>query len=165
MAWMPDEERPRWAQQLSDEQWSRIGELLEDGYPAAEIARQVDLPAEKRRSLQLYVRQHGPRRRLTRFAEFKDALLANVEEFGGSFSRALTAIAQAAVDPNTKTTTQLRAIEAMTNFTAVLNKMMGDERTAEADRKREERSEDDRVDPNSIVRSVLAHYGVDVEHK
>lgn len=154
-------DKPRWAQTLTEEQWTRINELIDDGFPAANIAQLVKLPDGKLRSLQVYVRRCGPRRRLSKFAEFKDALLGQVEQFGGSFSRALTAIAQAAVDPDTPTKTQLRAIEAMTNFTAVLNKMMGDERNAENERQRDTRGSPGAVDPATMIQRVLEHYGVD----
>ena len=154
-----DNARPRWARELSEQQWDTIHTLMDEGYPAAAIRQKADVPNSQRRSLELYVRRHGPRRRLTRFAAFKEALLGNVEEFGASFTQALTMIARMAVDPDVKSTTQLRAIEAMTQFTSVLNKLMDADRAEESARQREE-GKTGGIDPSDIVRRVLDEYDV-----
>jgi len=154
---------PRWAAELGEKKWTRIGELIGDGFPAAEIARQVKLPPDKLRSLQVYVRRQGPRRRLTRFAEFKDALLGDVERFGGNFARALTTIAELAVSPETDPKLQVRALRAMNQFTFVLSKMM------EGDQAADERDADVRVEVHGKRKKLSADaiakiqniYGVD----
>ena len=153
--------RPRWAKELSETQWTRINTLVDEGQPAALIARRVKLDGSKLRSLQLHVRKHGPRRRLTRFAEFKEALLGNVEEFGGSFARALTTIAEMAVSPEVGPALQVRALRAMNQFTYVLNKMMeGDAKDMrDADVRVEVRDKREKLSSDAIEK-IKSIYGI-----
>ena len=127
---MKDEEArevPRWAEVLEEEIWRRINELLDAGWRTMDIVRELGIPKEKVRSLQIYVQKHGPRRRLVQFARFKDALLSQIEEFGDDLAQSLSVIAALAVSNKTKSTTQVRALEAMTEFAKVLRRIMQDD--------------------------------------
>ena len=151
---------PRWARPLGEETWQRINELIDAGWATMDIVRELSIPEKKIRSLQLFVQRNGPRRRLTRFAAFKDALLTQIEEFGADLVESLGVIAQLATSPATKPATQVRALEAMTNFTNVLTRMMGEDAKAEEKRQLEE-SGTQKIDVNTLVARVLERYGVD----
>ena len=118
------QERPRWARDLADKMWRRINELLEKGWRTMDIVRELEIPEAKVRSLHVYVRKFGPQRRLNQFARFKDALLRGVEDLGVEMIDGLKVTAALAVSNNTKSSVQIRAIEAMTNFTNVMQRMM-----------------------------------------
>lgn len=124
----PDnQERPRWAEGLSESTWQRINELLEKGWRTMDIVRELEIPDVKVRSLQQYVQKYGPQRRLNQYARFKDAVLGRIDEFGADLVKALSVTAALAVSNKTKSSVQIRAIEAMTNFTNVLQRMMQQE--------------------------------------
>ena len=118
---------PRWARELAVEVWDRINELVDAGWKTMDIAREVSIPESKVRSLQAYVQRFGPRRRLVQFAKFKDALVSQIEEFGGDMVRSLSVLAALAISNKTKPDTQVRAFEAMTRFTNMLKGMMADD--------------------------------------
>ena len=109
------------------------------------------------------MRKNGPRRRLIQFARFKDALLTQIEEFGEEMVKSLTMIAALAVSDETKPSVQVRAVEAMTEFTKVLRRVMQDDMATEDERKREAEQKDQPVDPSEAVRRVLREYGVPVD--
>lgn len=162
MAKMQDKEIPRWAQNLRAGTWERIGELLYDGHDTMDVVRMLKLPESKIRSLQIHARKYGPRRRLSIFAKFKDALLDGATNLGPDFARAMTFVAANAVNPDVKESTQQQACSLMIKFAETLAKMMAGEETAEKEREREERERGQigKIDPNEAVRRVLAEYGV-----
>lgn len=152
-----DEAIPRWARELGVETWERINELLHDGWDTPDIVRELNVPSSKLRSLQLYARKFGPRRRLILFDRFKQKLLEGAVEFSPEFAQALSLIAQKAVSPKVKDSTQVRAAELLTQFTKALSGMMAVDEEAEAKRG-EERS--GKVDRDEVVREILDVYGL-----
>jgi len=156
---MADKARPRWAAELSDQTWERVNDLIDMGWSAADIRRETKLPAAKLRSLQIYVRKCGPRRRLMQFATFKDALLGGAVECSDTFAQTLGMIAALAVNPETPPLRQMRAFEAMTTFANVLRKLVEPDAEAEAKRAREGKGAS-KADPAEVVRDVLAIYGI-----
>ena len=149
---------PRWAAQLGEGTWSRINELIDAGWRTPDIAREVRLPESKLRSLQMYVRKAGPRRRLVQFAEFKNRVLERIGEFGPQLVDSLSVIAAMAVSSETKPAVQVRALEAMTNFVNTLSRMMGEDAKEEESRRRDEKG-GPVLDVSEVVRNVLAAYG------
>ena len=151
---------PRWARELGPETWCRINELLDEGWKTMDIARELSIPEEKRRSLQLYVQKHGPRRRLAQFARFKDAVLGQIDRFGADMVKALSVTAAMAVSNETKPAVQVRAIEVMNNFANMLQRMMAVDQQSEESRQRDEERQGQTIDPAEAVRRVLSQYGV-----
>ena len=151
---------PRWASELGEERWERINDLLYDGWDTMDIVRELELPQPKVRSLQLYARKFGPRRRVQLFAEFKDALIGGAAELGPDFVKALRLIAANAVSEEVKESTQRKACELMTEFTKVITKLAAGDEAAEAERQQEERTTDERLDASAVMRQVLDRYGV-----
>ena len=100
---------PRWAEELGDKTWERINELLDGGWKTMDIVRELSIPNDKRRSLQLYVQRHGPRRRLVQFARFKDAVLAQIETFGAQLVKGLSVTAALAVEGDQPLSRRLQA--------------------------------------------------------
>ena len=45
-------EIPRWARELGDEAWEKINERLDEGFDTMDIARELNIPQSKIRSLQ-----------------------------------------------------------------------------------------------------------------
>lgn len=125
---------PRWAAPLGTETWDRINELLHDGWDTMDIVRAVELPKEKVRSLQVYARKFGPRRRLLLFAKFKDALLEGAAAMGDDFARAMSLVAANAVSEDVKPSTQQKACALMTEFAKTISKMMATDEQGEAER-------------------------------
>jgi len=138
--------------------WARINELLDGGWKPTDIVRELSIPAEKTRSLQLYVQRHGPRRRLVQFGRFKDALLAQAETIGDELVQALSVVAAKAVNNETPTGQQIRGLEAMTNFVNAMRSMMADDAKEEEKRKGEETG-GPKIDVNDVVARVLERYG------
>lgn len=124
-----------------------------------DIVRELKIPADKIRSLQVYVRKYGPRRRLVQFARFKDALLAQAEKFGRDLVDALSVVAARAVSNETEGAVQVRAFEAMTTLMTAMGKMMGEDAKEEEKRKIEEGG-GPKIDANEMVRKILERYGV-----
>lgn len=151
---------PRWAQSLGEETWERINDLLRDGWDTPDVMLKLGLPERKRRSLYVYARKFGPRRRLIRFAMFKDALLSGGADLGQEFVRALRLIAQKAVSPDVKDSTQLRAAELMVDFARQLTGMMASDEKTEREREREESGQPAAIDAHEVVRHILSVYGV-----
>ena len=85
---------PRWASELGEDLWIRINELIDGGWATPDILRELKIPTEKLRSLQVYVRRTGPRRRLMKFGEFKDALLGKFPAVGAKMMQSLSVIAE-----------------------------------------------------------------------
>ena len=124
---------PQWAETLGEETWSKINELIDKGFGSAYILRELKMPEGKLRSLQVYVRKFGPRRRLEHFADFKDVLLSQVGEFGADVVESLGVIAQLAVSSETDAKTQVRAFEAMTTYMKVIKDLVGEDAKTEKD--------------------------------
>jgi len=153
----PQSNIPRWATEFGEETWKQINELVDQGWGAIDIARKLQVTSNKMRSLQVYIQKHGPRRRLVKFAQFKDALVQQIETFGEEMVKALSVIAARAISNDTKPGTQVRAFEAMTQFTRVLQQMMGEDSKAEEERKRED-GEKKSYDPDAMLRTLLERY-------
>jgi len=152
---------PRWGRELGEETWTRINELLHDGFDANDVVRELELPEAKRRSLQVYARKFGPRRRLLAFAAFKDALLSGAVECSKDFAKSLSLIAQYAVSEKVKPGKQLRAVELLTKFTQALSTMMSAEEKVEAERGAEPQRA--KIDAQDVLRQIMDVYGVRVE--
>lgn len=153
-------ELPLWAKSLGQLTFDKINSKLDEGWKTMDVVRELAIPADKVRSLQTYVQQHGPRRRLLQFARFKNALLDQIEEFGEKMIKALSMTATLAVSNKTKPAMQVRAVEAMSKFAVMLEGLMKQDDKAEEHRKRDERMEDGQIDAAQIVADVLSHYGV-----
>lgn len=154
---------PRWAEELGEKKWLRIGELLDAGWKTMDIVRELSIPKNKERSLQLHVQKHGPRRRLIQFAKFKDAVVNQIEEFGADLVRAISVTAALAVSNETKPAVQVRAIEAMNNYTQLMSRLMAEDAKAESERKREEQPAAVGGDPVETFKAVCAVYGVAID--
>jgi hypothetical protein len=128
---------PRWARDLAtaertaEETWERIEELLNDGFDAPDVVRELALPESKLRSLQIHARKFGPRRRLAAFATFKDALLSGAVENRAKFIAALGVICGHAVSTEISESKQQNAFALMTDFTQILSKLMAADEKAE----------------------------------
>lgn len=128
---------PRWARDLAtaertaEETWERINELLNDGFDAPDVIRELALPVSKLRSLQVYAGKFGPRRRLAAFATFKDALLKAAVENRAKFTAALGVICGHAVSTEISESKQQNAFALMTDFTQILSKLMAADEKAE----------------------------------
>jgi len=156
----PQSEMPLWAKGIGEASWARLHELMDEGWQAADIMRELSLPDCKRRSVQLYVQRNGPRRRLIRFAQFKDALLAQIGDFGADMVKALSVVAARAVSNETPPGIQVRAVEAMNNFTTVLSRLMDADQKTEAEQAADT-SGNRKVDAAAVIKEVLAAYGVE----
>lgn len=121
---------PRWAKDLGEETWDKLNELLHDGYDVPDIIRELDIPVSKLRSLQIYARKFGPRRRLIGFAKFKDALLQGAVDTSPDFTKALSLIATYAVSPKVPPAKQAAAFDLMTKFARMLIRMMAPDEKA-----------------------------------
>lgn len=154
---------PRWAEELGHKTWMRIGDLLDAGWKTMDIVRELSIPENKVRSLQLHVQKHGPRRRLIQFAKFKDAVVNQIEEFGADLVSAISVTAALAVSNETKPAVQVRALEAMNNYTQLMSRLMADDAKAEAERKREDGTVDVKSDPVAALKAVLEKYGETVD--
>jgi hypothetical protein len=156
---------PRWAAELGEARWMELNELLREGWDVSDIMRKVGLAEGKRRSLQVYARKFGPRRRLEMFARFKDALLKGAVDMGPDMARAMALIARLAVEPDVKESTQQRACELMNKFAGTLARVMVVDEVAEKERQREEARGAGQVDPAELTRRVLEMYGIDATTK
>lgn len=114
---------PRWARDLGDGVWERINELLNDGFDAPDVIRELKLPESKLRSLQIHARKFGPRRRLIAFSTFKDALLNAAVDNREKFTRALGAICGHAVSTEIGEKKQQNAFALMIDFTNALRRL------------------------------------------
>ena len=156
---------PRWAQPLGAETWQRINELLSEGYGASDIAQIAGVPPDKLRSLQVHARRYGPKRRLIRYAEFKDALLRQAGEFGEDLVKALSRIAALAISPETKPEIQMRAFCAMNEFATAIGKMMSGEDKLEHERLKTQAEKDASKRSEGLSRDAIANilsiYGLD----
>lgn len=155
---------PRWAEELGPEVWQQINEMLDGGHKTMDIVRELSIPRSKLRSLQTHVQRHGPRRRLVQFARFKDALLAQAEQFGADLVEALGVVAKRAVSNETKAVVQVRAFEAMTTLVGAIQKMIADD-AKEEDKRRIEEGAGPKVDANAMVARILERYGVSDGHE
>lgn len=151
---------PRWARSLGQEKWDELNELLHEGWDISDIMRRLDIPESNRRSLQLYARPFGPRRRLILFSRFADTLLSGGEKLGPDFVKALSLIAAKAVSPDVKESTQIRACELLVQFTQTLGKLTAADAKAEEERRREE-TDKTTMDPARMRRELLELYGID----
>ena len=160
-----NQERPRWARDLTDNTWERINELLDKGWRTMDIVRELEIPDAKVRSLQVYVQRYGPQRRLHQFARFKDALLEGIEELGEEMIDGLKVTAAMAVSNKTKPSMQVRAIEAMTNFTNVMQRMMlQDAKDAQGADLRVEVKRTDGKLSKAAIDEIRAIYDIDGDH-
>lgn len=150
---------PRWARELGEETWEKINELLHDGYDTPDILRELDIPAGKIRSLQIYARKFGPKRRLKKFAAFKETLLNGAMEFSPQFMDAMGLIAKSAVSTKVKPAVQQRACALMTLFTSVLTRSMKDDIVNEKEREATS-PVSGKLDPDEIVRRIHDIYGI-----
>jgi hypothetical protein len=123
---------PRWARELGEETWDKINELLHDGYDTPDILRELNVPAGKMRSLQIYARKFGPRRRLIAFAKFKDAMLQGAVESSADFVQSLGLIAKYAVSPKVPPSKQADAFDLMTKFARMLVRMMASDEKSQS---------------------------------
>ena len=157
-----DGDIPRWAKDLAPGVWEKIEEYLDAGWKTMDIVRVLHIPPAKVRSLQEHVRKYGPRRRLIQFARFKDAVLQQIETFGEQMVLSLSAIAARAVSSETKPAVQVRALEAMTNFVNVLEKMMDKDakEARECDLRVEVRDERETLSDKAI-KQIKSIYGLD----
>lgn len=156
----PADGRPRWARELPEETWDKLLEMLYAGWDVPDIMRTLELPERKRRSLQLYAAKFSPRRRLHLFGKFKDALLGGAPVLGKEFTKALALVAQSAVSPGVKESTQQRAVLLMIEFTKALRRMMQDDQVKEAERERVEAGGPKTVDAAQVVADLKAIYGI-----
>jgi hypothetical protein len=152
---------PPWAVGIGGERWQRLNELMDEGWGAADILRELGLPDCKRRSIQVYVQRNGPRRRLVKFAQFKDALLEQIGEFGADMVKALGVVAARAVSNETPAGIQVRAVEAMNNFTRVLAVLMDGDQREEATQTPERGA--GKLDAAEVIGQVLKAYGVEAK--
>ncbi len=129
---------PRWAKSLGEDGWERLHELLHDGWDTSDIMRELEMSESKRRSLQVLAQRYGPRRRLKQFAAFKDALAAGAMGVGPNMAEALSQIAEKAVSPSVKESTQRKAADLLVEYAKVLRRLMQDDEQAETTRKLEE---------------------------
>jgi hypothetical protein len=155
-----DKAIPRWAAELGDATWERINELLHDGWDTPDIIRELNVPASKLRSLQLYARKYGPRRRLILFDGFKQNLLSAGAELGPKFSKALAVIAEHAVSTSVKESTQQRAVDLMLEFAKTLGGMMAPDEKAEREREGQADAKQGMVSAADVVARILDLYGV-----
>lgn len=150
---------PRWFADVGDdEKWEQLQNLLRDGWDTSDILRVLELPESKKRSLQVYARKFGPRRRLERFEEFKEALVKGAAQVGPDFIKALSLVASHAVSPDVKPSTQRQACILMTEFAKMVNRVMADEVSQEQERQRKESGEA-KIDPAEAVKQILEAYG------
>ncbi len=130
---------PRWAVELGEETWGEILDRLGRGWDVMDIVRDLELPREKTRSLQEFARKFGPKRRLIRYAEFKDALIKGAADWGPQFSKAMGLLAEQAVNPKVKDSTQKKAVLLMVEMTKALRRMMADEQIIESAKEAEKK--------------------------
>lgn len=156
---------PRWARDLgtsarsSEETWERINELLHEGLDAPDVIRELKLPESKLRSLQLYARKFGPRRRLIAFATFKDALLSGAVTHRAKFIEALGVICGHAVSTDIPVAKQQAAFLLMTEFAKAMVRVTKDDREKAALEERKE-AQGDKVDASEVVNRILDVYGI-----
>ncbi len=154
------ENQPRWAKDFDDATWDKINDLVDQGWAAINIERELAIPENKRRSLQLYVQRFGPRRRLVKFAQFQDGILNQIGEYGPKMIAALSQIAANAVNPDVDADIQTRAFKGMTAFLSVLHGLMKDDAKAEHERKIEDGEKKPDVDPARVVNDIRNIYNV-----
>lgn len=116
--------KPRWACEISDENWLRLNRLVEDGISAPAILRKIKIPMTKTRSLQLYARNFAARRRIANFETFKNAVVnagvKNAQNFCHAYQHMIRLVSRKDVDDRTR----VRAFEAVTLFARSLNNFM-----------------------------------------
>lgn len=154
------ENQPRWAKDFDDATWDKINGLVDQGWAAINIERELAIPENKRRSLQVYVQRFGPQRRLVKFAQFKDAILDQIGTHGEKMVEALSQVAANAVNPDVKPEIQTRAFKAMTAFTYVLHTLLKDDVKEEHERKIEDGEKKPDVDPDRVVNDIRNIYNV-----
>lgn len=157
----PRQDMPRWAEELGEETWFDIVERLRRGWEVPDIMRDLELPREKLRSLQEFARKYGPMRRLYRYADFKDALLAAAPQWGKRFAAALELLAEQAVKPKVKESTQRKNVELMNECTKTLRRMMADEQEIESAKEAEKKPASG--DLSKMMVDLLLSYGKDKE--
>ncbi len=156
---------PRWAKDLGTEQrdaeatWERINELLHDGFDAPDVIRELELPEGKLRSLQVYARKYGPRRRLIAFATFKDALLSGAVENRHKFITALGVICGHALSTDIPVAKQQAAFLLMTEYVKAMARVTKDDRDRESVREKTKKS-GAKVDAGEVVDRIHDIYGI-----
>jgi len=151
---------PRWARELAPGVWQQICEMVDDGFDAARIMLIADVPESKRRSLQVYVAKYGPRRRLVRFSEFKDALANYGPQFGEDLVKAMSIIARHTVSPDTDPDQVRKAIEVMSEVAKLYAKLTDQDEKVERERERTEIVRK-AIDRTAVVDEVYRIYGVE----
>ncbi|MEK6675561.1 MAG: hypothetical protein AABZ47_07895 [Planctomycetota bacterium] len=151
---------PRWANGLSDEQWVRLNDLLYDGWEAPEILRELALPESLQRSLRRHANKFAPRRRLMKFAAFKDSLLSAAVSIGPELQHALKLAAEYAVSPDVPPATQMRAMQMMTEFAKTVTSSMRGDEEAEQKRAEAEVGQATGIDPKEALARILDSYGI-----
>jgi len=150
---------PRWARELGEDVWERINELLHDGFDSPDVIRELKLPESKLRSLQIYARKFGPRRRLLAFATFKDALLSGAVENRAKFIAALGVICGHAISTEVSESKQQSAFALMTDYVKAMVAATKDDREKESVREKTERS-GEKVDASEVVDRIHDIYGI-----
>ncbi len=154
--------REPWWTELGEDTLERINELLTEGWDNADILRELFIPTSKLRSLQIYAQKFGPRRRLEKFAQFKNAILDRLPEMAPKFMDALQLVASKAVSPSVKDSTQLRAQELMNDFMAKIAKVMIVDAKTEEKRIRDESTKS--IDVQDAIDRLYDAYGIDSDH-
>jgi len=151
--------REPWWTSLGEDTLERVNELLMEGWDNADILRELYIPADKLRSLQRYAQKFGPRRRLEKFAQFKNTLLDRLPALAPTFMDALQLVASKAVSSSVKDSTQLRAQELMNDFLAKIAKVMTVDAKDEEKRQRETSTKS--IDVQDAIDRIYDIYAID----
>ena len=153
----PQSAIPQWALPLGGEVWERINELLYEGWQPAAVMRELKLPHNKKRSLEVHARRYRNRRILAPLARLNELLAGGAEGIGPDYLKLLRMVVDQALTDEKK---GIRAAAILGKFFGKIIEVGAKHEAIEAEREKETRGA---ADPQEVVAQILAMYGLEAK--
>jgi len=150
---------PRWANELGQEKWARIKELLYEGWQPAAVRRELDIPEKKKRSLEQFAGRYRHRRIMAPLTRLAEMLAGGALSMGPDYLRILGLVVSQGLSTDDESKRQ-KAAAILSKFMGKVMQIGAEHEAAEAERQQEERTTDERLDASAVMRQVLDRYGV-----
>ncbi len=155
-----DKDIPRWIGTAADatrrdpvELRTSIDDLIDTGWDASEIVRELGVPLAQRRSLQLYVKTNRPRATYELLANTCLSLLRADMEIAPKYRRGLLQVAERAAAEDTAPKERRQAMSLLGAVRVKAVKVAVEQLTREREREPQER---EKQDPKAALGEMLA---------
>jgi len=149
-------DKPRWASELSTEEWGRLNDLLYEGWQPAAVRRELQIADNKKRSLEQYARRFRNRRILAPVGKLAEMIANGSVELGPDFLRLLRMVIEQGLSDEHKSQ---RAAATLGKFFGKVLEVGARTEAAETERERDNR-EQGTLDAAAAMKRMLADYGV-----